>query len=62
MSAPHDQIRIKHNNRLEDYNSVEHDRIDEMINDALKVQGGMEPEQYFDVAPYEEGRRLYDHI
>ena len=34
----------------------------EMINGAFKVQGGMEPEQYFDEAPNEEGTRLYDHI
>ena len=61
MFAPHGQIRVKHDNRVEHYNKVEHDRIDEMINGALTVQGGMEPEQYIDVAPNKEGRRLYDH-
>ena len=33
-----------------------------MINGAYKVQGGMEPEQYFDEAPNEEARDLYDHL
>ncbi|KAG5585303.1 hypothetical protein H5410_045737 [Solanum commersonii] len=50
MLAPHDQIR------------VEHDRVHEMINDAFGVQGGMEPEQYFDEAPNEEARRFYDQL
>ena len=61
MFAPHGQIQVKHHNRVEHYNKVEHDRIDEMINGALTVQGGMEPEKYIDVAPNKEGRCLYNH-
>ncbi|WMV33118.1 hypothetical protein MTR67_026503 [Solanum verrucosum] len=33
-----------------------------MINDSFGVQGGMEPEQYFDEAPNEEARRFYDQL
>ncbi|WMV58268.1 hypothetical protein MTR67_051653 [Solanum verrucosum] len=33
-----------------------------MINDAFGVQGGMEPEKYFDEAPNEEARRFYDQL
>ncbi|KAG5616102.1 hypothetical protein H5410_015926 [Solanum commersonii] len=50
MLAPHEQIR------------VEHDRVHEMINDAFGVQGGMEPEQYFDETPNEEARHFYDQL
>ncbi|KAG5598891.1 hypothetical protein H5410_030261 [Solanum commersonii] len=50
MLAPHGQIR------------VEHDRVHEIINDAFRVQGGMEPEQYFDKAPNEEARCFYDQL
>ncbi|KAG5581053.1 hypothetical protein H5410_051680 [Solanum commersonii] len=55
MVAPHGQIRIEQVR-------VEHDRVHEMINDAFGVQGGMEPEQYFDEAPNEEARRFYDQL
>ncbi|KAG5570564.1 hypothetical protein H5410_060330 [Solanum commersonii] len=55
MVAPHDQIRVEQVR-------VEHDRVHEMINDAFGVQGGMEPEQYFDEAPNEEARRFYDQL
>ncbi|WMV09922.1 hypothetical protein MTR67_003307 [Solanum verrucosum] len=50
MVALHGQIR------------VEHDRVHEMINDAFGVQGGMEPEQYFDETPNEEERHFYDQL
>ncbi|KAG5570553.1 hypothetical protein H5410_060319 [Solanum commersonii] len=55
MVAPHGQIRVEQVR-------VEHDRVHEMINDAFRVQGGMEPEQYFDEAPNEEARRFYDQL
>ncbi|KAG5595111.1 hypothetical protein H5410_036343 [Solanum commersonii] len=55
MLAPHGQIRVLHD-------MVEHDRVHEIINDAFRVQGGMEPEQFFDEAPNEEARRFYDQL
>jgi len=55
MVAPHGQIRVEQVR-------VEHDRVHEMINDAFGVQGGMEPEQYFDEAPNEEARHFYDQL
>ncbi|WMV24332.1 hypothetical protein MTR67_017717 [Solanum verrucosum] len=60
MVAPHghigvEQVRVEHDR-------VEHDRVREMINDAFGVQGGMEPEQYFDKAPNEEARHFYDQL
>ncbi|KAG5591790.1 hypothetical protein H5410_042304 [Solanum commersonii] len=36
--------------------------VHEMINDAFRVQGRMEREQYFDEAPNEEARRFYDQL
>ncbi|WMV58234.1 hypothetical protein MTR67_051619 [Solanum verrucosum] len=55
MVAPHGQIRVEQVR-------VEHDRVHEMINDTFGVQGGMEPEQYFDEAPNEEARHFYDKL
>ncbi|KAG5631933.1 hypothetical protein H5410_003650 [Solanum commersonii] len=60
MVAPHGQIRVEQV-RVE-HGRVEHERVHEMINDAFGVQGGMEPEQYFDEAPNEEARRFYDQL
>ncbi|KAH0724842.1 hypothetical protein KY284_000707 [Solanum tuberosum] len=60
MVAPHGQIRVEQV-RVE-HDRVEHDRVHEMINDAFGVQGGMEPEQYFDEAPNEEARHFYDQL
>ena len=60
MVAPHGQIRVEQVRVKHD--RVEHDRVHEMINDAFGVQGGMEPEQYFDEAPNEEARRFYDQL
>ncbi|KAG5632499.1 hypothetical protein H5410_004216 [Solanum commersonii] len=60
MVAPHVQIRVEQV-RVE-HDRFEHDRVHEMINDAFGVQGGMEPEQYFDEAPNEEARRFYDQL
>ncbi|KAG5609941.1 hypothetical protein H5410_021222 [Solanum commersonii] len=50
MVAPHGQIRVKH------------DRVHEMINDDFGVQGGMEPEQYFDEVRNEKARCFYDQL
>ncbi|KAG5571367.1 hypothetical protein H5410_061133 [Solanum commersonii] len=36
--------------------------VHEIINDVFGVQGGMEPEQYFDEAPNEEARHFYDQL
>ncbi|KAG5589982.1 hypothetical protein H5410_040496 [Solanum commersonii] len=47
MLAPHGQIRVEQDR-------VENVRVHEMINDAFRVHGGMEPEQYFDKAPNEK--------
>ncbi|WMV08697.1 hypothetical protein MTR67_002082 [Solanum verrucosum] len=55
MVAPHGQIRVEQVR-------VEHDRVHEMINDAFGVQGGMEPEQYFDEVPNEEARHFFDQL
>ncbi|KAG5577351.1 hypothetical protein H5410_057485 [Solanum commersonii] len=55
MVAPHGQIMVEQVR-------VEYDRVNEMINDAFRVQGRMEPEQYFDEAPNEEARRFYDQL
>ncbi|WMV15129.1 hypothetical protein MTR67_008514 [Solanum verrucosum] len=60
MVALHGQIRVEQV-RVE-HDRVKHDRVHEMINDAFGVQGGMEPEQYFDEAPNEEARHFYDQL
>ena len=49
----HNGIASHGQNRVEQVR-VEHDRVQEMIDDAFGVQDGMEPEQYFDEAPNEE--------
>ncbi|KAG5595546.1 hypothetical protein H5410_036778 [Solanum commersonii] len=55
MVASHGQIRVEQDR-------VKHDRVHEMINNAFKVQGGIEQEQYFDEAPNEKARRFYDQL
>ena len=63
MLVPHGNIRVEldvvEHDRVE-HDKFEHDRVYEMINDTFWIQGGMEYEQYFDEAPYEEARCFYD--